>query len=100
MIDEAFIAEILKEGEDAKQRVSAEFSDITIEQLNWKSSPESWSIAQCLDQLVISGSAYFSTLEKITQGNYKMSFWAKHSPFTRKFGQIMKDQLQEKVVKN
>ena len=97
MKDEDFIKELLQKGREAKEKVSSEFSNISAEQLNWQASPVSWSIAQCLDHLVVSHSVYFSGLKKITEGNFKMNFWEKYSPFTKIWGNIMKDQMQEQV---
>jgi uncharacterized damage-inducible protein DinB len=99
MTDEVFIKTILQKGKEAKDKVKFEFSNISLEQLNWKSSPESWSIAQCLDHLVVSHSSYFSDLKKITEGTYKMNFWERYSPFSSFCGRILKDRLQEQVKK-
>ena len=97
MTDEVFIEGILQKGKEANEKVQIEFSGISIQQLNWKPSEESWSIAQCLDHLIVSDSSYFSVLEKITDGNYQMNLWESYSPFTGIWGRIMKDQLQEQV---
>ena len=97
MTDELFINGILQKGKEAKEKVQFEFTDISFQQLNWKPSRESWSIAQCLNHLVVSDSSYFSVLKKITGGKYQMNFWEKYSPFTRVIGRLMKDQLQEQV---
>lgn len=97
MIDSTFIDEILKKSGEAKEKVTQNFRSISFEQLNWKSSPGTWSIAQCLDHLIASHNAYFPDLEKIASGKYQMSFWEKFSPFTAIGGRIMKDQLQETV---
>src|SRR6185369_2353300 len=97
MTDESFIKQTIQKGVQAKDKVRLEFSNISLEQLNWKPSPESWSIAQCLEHLIISHNSYFSSLEKITEGNYKMSSWEKYSPFTRLCGRLLIDQLKEQV---
>ena len=97
MRDDVFINKILQKGKEAKDKVKFAFSNISLEQLNWKPSPKSWSIAQCLDHLIISHNSYFPDLKKITEGTYKMNFWEKHSPFSRAWGRILKDQLQEQV---
>jgi len=97
MKDEAFIRSIREKGAEAKEKARLEFSNISSEQLNWKPSPESWSIAQCLEHLIMADRCYFSNLKKIVEGTYKMSFWEKYSPFTAACGRIMKDQLQEQV---
>lgn len=99
MIDEVFIKAILQKGKETKEKARLGSSDISVEQLNWKPSSQSWGIAQCLEHLVISDSSYFPDLKKITEGTYKMNFWEKHSPFTRFWGRIFKDQLQEQVKK-
>jgi uncharacterized damage-inducible protein DinB len=99
MIDEVFIKTILQKGKEAKEKVHSEFSNISLQQLNWKPSAESWSIAQCLEHLAISHSTYFPALKKITEGVYKMSFWERYSPFSGICGRLLKDQLQEQPKK-
>ena len=37
------------------RRLAGELSD---QQLNWKSNPEKWSMAQCLDHLAVTGAAF------------------------------------------
>src|SRR4249920_3900263 len=97
MKDDIFIEEVLQKGKEARDKVKFEFSGISADQLNWKPSPGSWSIGQCLDHLVVSDSSYFSILKKVVDGTYKMNFWERHSPFSAICGRILKDQLQEKV---
>jgi len=99
MIDETLIKEKLQKGKEAKEKVTLHFSNLTAEQLNWRVSLESWSIAQCLEHLIISDSAYFPDLKKITEGNYKMTFWQKFNPLTRLFGKMFVSQLKEQVTK-
>ncbi len=95
MTDEVFITAMLNKCKEAIEKARLAFSDISGAQLNWKPAPEKWSIAQCLDHLVVSESSYFPELEKIITGTYRMKFWEKYSPFTGIMGRIMKDRLQE-----
>jgi uncharacterized damage-inducible protein DinB len=99
MTDEVFIKAIIQKGKEAKDKVNHSFSDMSLEQLNWKPSPENWSIAQCLDHLIVADSFYFPALKKITEGTYKINNWERYSPFTSLFGRIMKDRLKERVTK-
>ena len=99
MVDEAFIEHTIQSSKRAKDKVLEAFRDISVHQFNWNPSLESWSIAQCLEHLVISDSTYSSDLQKIIEGKYTMTFWEKYSPFTAKCGQILKDRLQEQVKK-
>ena len=93
MTDEVFIKGILQKGKEAKDKVEAEFSVISVAQLNWKPSAKSWSIAQCLDHLIVSDSSYFPVLKKITDGNYKMNFWEQNSPFSVIFGRMIEGSV-------
>lgn len=99
MEDREFIQAMLEKGNEAKQKVLSEFANLTLIQLNWKSSPESWSIGQCLDHLLVSNLQYFPILKKIAEGRYKMRFWERNSPFSRIFGHMIAEATQEKVKK-
>lgn len=95
MTNEDFIKTILQKGKEAKDKVKSEFSNISLEQLNWKPLLKSWSIAQCLDHLIASHSAYFPILKRITERNYKINSWEKYSPFTSISGRLLIRQFQE-----
>lgn len=99
MKDPGFIVERLQKGRAAGEKVREEFSGLSLEQLNWKPSPESWSIGQCLDHLLVSNCSYFPQLRKIAEDKFSMTVWQRWSPFTGLFGKILVDQLQEKVRK-
>jgi hypothetical protein len=53
MKDEPFIQRMLQKGKEAGEKVKIEFQNITHRQLNWKPAPDSWSMGQCLDHLVV-----------------------------------------------
>jgi len=97
MKDESFIQSILQKGNDAAEKVNLNFSSISESQLNWKPSPQSWSIAQCLQHLMITHLAYFPVLKEVVEGTFKMNFWERSSPLTSFWGRIMKNQLQDQV---
>jgi len=48
-----------------------EFGRLNVEQLNWKPSPDRWSVAQCFDHLVTSNAAYFPIFESVINGQKK-----------------------------
>jgi len=48
--------------------VQQEFGSFSSEQLNWKPSADRWSVAQCLDHLIIGNKAFFPILESIVNG--------------------------------
>jgi len=96
MKDIAFIESMLIKGKEAGDKVKAAFGGMTLQQLNWKPAPESWSIGQCLDHLITADCLYFPALKKIANHTYQMTTWQKWSPFSGLFGKILATQLQEK----
>jgi hypothetical protein len=99
MKDPVFIQRIIQRINEADERVKDKFSGLTHAQLNWKPSPESWSIGQCLDHLIISDCTYFPVLRSIMNKQYEMSRWEKWSPFSGFLGKMLANQLQENAVK-
>lgn len=69
------------------------FGHLTPSQLNWKPSPEKWSIAQCLEHLIQGNSMYFPLFAALKAGSYKPSLWAKISPLSNWMGSFMVDSL-------
>jgi DinB superfamily len=49
------------------------FGHLSWEQLNWKPSPNQWSVAQCLDHLIVINSTYFPTIQQVVRNGYKPS---------------------------
>jgi len=48
-----------------------DFGQLNAQQLNWKPSPAQWSVAQCLDHLIVINSGYFPVIEKIVHDGYQ-----------------------------
>src|SRR5688500_6631018 len=90
---------MLIKGKEAGEKARNAFSGLTPGQLNWKPSPDRWSIAQCLDHLLVADLLYFPTMKEITRGNYKMSFWEKFNPFSVLFGRMLVHQVSDKTKK-
>lgn len=51
------------------------FRPLSKEQLNWKPSPNKWSIAQCLDHLIRTNEGYLEQFELIKSGQKQLSLW-------------------------
>ena len=60
----------------------AAFGSLTVEQLNWKLSENSWSVAQCLDHIIKTNHEFDAEFEKLASGTRKNSFWESYSPFS------------------
>lgn len=53
------------------------FAHLNNEQLNWKPNPNTWSIAQNLEHLIVVNETYYPVLAALKEGNYKTPFVAK-----------------------
>ena len=91
MIDrvKSVTSELSHVAEDA----AAKFSGLTDEQLNWKPAAKNWSVAQCLDHLIVTHSLYFPLFEKMAGGGVKPTFWEKASPLSGFFGRFLMRNL-------
>ena len=50
------------------------FAGLTREQLNWKPAADRWSVAQCLEHLIVIESGYLPVFERIERGEFRESF--------------------------
>ncbi|NNE29014.1 MAG: DinB family protein [Saprospiraceae bacterium] len=57
--------------EEIKDLFQDEFGGLTSNQLNWKPGPNTWSIAQNVDHLIVINTTYFPTFEKLLVGTYQ-----------------------------
>jgi hypothetical protein len=99
MKDPAFIQEIFTRGRQAGDIVNEAFTNLSTVQLNWSSTPETWSIGHCLDHLVVSDSLYFPVFKQLTTGNPRQTWWQNWNPFSNIFGKMLISQTGEKVNK-
>lgn len=83
-------AELQKIADDA----TATFGKLSADQLNWKPTGKSWSVAQCFDHLVTAHSLYFPLFERMASGDASRSFWEKASPFSGFFGRFLINSMR------
>ena len=85
----------LIEGTRANTREAQEvFGDLDSEQLNWKPSPEQWSVAQCFDHLIVTNTDYFPLIQELAGGQHKRSFQERLPLLPRAFGSIVLNAVQ------
>lgn len=71
----ANLSELITAANAVTEDVRAAFAGLTPDQLNWKPSPDKWSVGQCLDHLVTTNGEYFSIFDAILAGPKKSTFW-------------------------
>jgi hypothetical protein len=69
-----FIESLTARIDEVTRKASEEFGSLTASQLNWKPSEKNWSIAQCLDHIIVSNETYFPQLETVIDGRWRNSF--------------------------
>ncbi|MEX0685933.1 MAG: DinB family protein [Balneolales bacterium] len=65
------------------------FGSLTSKQLNWKPNPETWSIAQNMDHIIVINQSYFPILSDLKKGSYKLPFIAKIGFLVSILGKIL-----------
>lgn len=85
------ISELKKTADDAR----GSFGSLSVEQLNWKPGEKSWSVAQCLDHLILTNEQFYPEFEKLASGNRKNTFWQNNSPLTGFFGRFLVKAVTE-----
>ena len=53
------------------------FGELSKEQFNWKPNPKSWSIAQCLEHLIVTNDLYFENIQKVADGTHRNNLFSK-----------------------
>jgi hypothetical protein len=94
-----YLEDLLHEVSLITKKVQAEFGRLDAGQLNWKPSPEQWSIAQCLDHLVNTNRQYFPLLEGVAKGTRKKSFLESLPVLPGFFGKMMLKALDPSNAK-
>lgn len=55
------------------------FGSLSTKELNWKPNPDTWSIAQNIDHLIVINETYFPTFRALKEGTHKAPFLSKIS---------------------
>ncbi len=67
-------SEFIKDLNLATEEVKNTFSGLSGQNLNWKTDPAKWSIAQILHHIIVSNEKYFPQFDQIISGKKKNSF--------------------------
>jgi hypothetical protein len=98
-MNNSYLEESLYELGLITKKVQAEFGRLSAEQLNWKPAADSWSIAQCLDHLMVTNQQYFPVYEAIKHGRKKTSFWERLPFFPGMWGRLIRQGTDPTSVK-
>lgn len=71
------------------QSFKDEFGNLSETELNWKPNPQTWSIVQNIEHLIIVNETYFPVLASLKEGTYKTPFIAKLGFMVSFFGKTV-----------
>jgi len=83
------INSIIEEMSNAAADARETFGGLSTEQLNWKPGEKSWSVAQCLEHLILTNEQFYPEFDKLAAGSRKNTFWQNYSPLTGFFGRFL-----------
>jgi hypothetical protein len=86
---QALIAKTFEELGKVTAEANSVFGTLSFSELNWKPSSDKWSIAQCLDHLIVSNSTYYPQFNEIISGNHQNSFYQNIGFISRFFGSYL-----------
>ncbi len=72
----------------------AHFGGLTTSQLNWKPGPDTWSIAQNIDHLIVINRTYYPVLDQLQAGTYRVPWFGKLGFIVRFMGRIILDSVK------
>lgn len=91
---DADIATVLAEASLVAGEVRRAFGGLSGEQLNWKPDAREWSIAQCLDHLILSNRPYVPIFEDLLAGRRRRRLRERVPVLPRLFGSLLINTLR------
>lgn len=95
----AYLTPILNDARLLPDKFQESFGHLNEGQLNWKPNPETWSIGECIDHLIVTNRSYFAQLEALARGDKHVSFWEKLPILHGFWGRILIKATSEVVKK-
>jgi hypothetical protein len=76
------------------ERVQRHFGRLTAAQLSWQPAAGEWSIAQCLQHLILINASYFPVLERLARGEWRPTWKERVPVLPALFGRLVLSAVQ------
>lgn len=86
----SYLDEVFEQARTTTERITGSFAGLDDAQLNWKPSPDRWSIGQCLDHLITADELYVPQLEAIAAGRKQSTVWERLPLWPRAAGAMVR----------
>lgn len=90
----ADLATVLAEGRLVADETARAFGPLSARQINWKPSPDEWSVGQCFDHLVLSNRPYEAIIRDVLDGRRRPRAWERVPLLPRLFGGLLISTLR------
>jgi hypothetical protein len=87
------LRQIYDEADAIARDARTRFDALTAQQLNWKPSAQAWSVAQCLDHLMVINREYYPTFDRVLEDRYPRSLLHRLPGAPAFFGRLMVKSL-------
>ena len=88
-MERADLPTVIAEGRLVAAEIERVFGRLSAAQLNWKPAEGEWSIAQCVEHLLVSNAPFLPILEAIGRGTYSPGPWARVPGLPGIFGKLL-----------
>jgi hypothetical protein len=89
MYTQLTLPQIFNEADAIGRDVQSTFGRLNAEQLNWKPSADSWSVAQCLDHLMSANREMLPAFDEAISGTKRIRFFERVPVLPGLFGRMM-----------
>src|SRR5262245_32112823 len=93
------VESLVSQADAIAQDAEKVFGNLSKEQLNWKPGAERWSVAQCFDHLITTGSGYLPIIDSVLNGQKQSTIWQKLPFFPGIWGKLLIKSLDPKQTR-
>ena len=83
------LSEVIDEVESITRETVETFGHLTAPQLNWRPDAGQWSIAQCLDHLMVTNRGFFPVFDALGNGSKQTTLWERMPLVPSFFGKLL-----------
>lgn len=84
------ISRLINEAQAIAKDVPLEFGKLNVDQLNWRMTVEEWSVAQCLEHLIVANQGFDPVFDAIIQGKKETTLWERMPALPSVFGKLLR----------
>ena len=93
-VRKATLPKLVDMARDVRRDVAARFGHLTEAQLNWKPTPQDWSVGQCFDHILTSNDLYFDTFDAVLRGTKETRFLERVPVLPGLYGRFLIEALR------